>query len=208
VDPPVAGKSADALSAEANALTLVCALRVEARLAQRAGARTALVGLRAHLPIPDGQLVSFGFAGALESRLQPGTLVTATKVVDVSGATLWEGEPLRVEGAEPAVICVGREVADSPEARRMIAETTRAEAIDLESGVLARTGRLAGVVRAVSDAGDRPLGLLASAATPDGGTNWKVVARAFATEPRASLRTARDARKAMRALSRAAKELA
>jgi hypothetical protein len=134
--------------------------------------------------------------------------VTATKVVDASGATLWEGEPLRVEGAEPAVICAARDVADTPEARRMIAQTTRAEAIDMESGVLARTGRLAGVVRAISDAGDRPLGLLARAATSDGGTNWKVVVRAFATDPLRSLETARDARKAMRALGRAAKELA
>jgi nucleoside phosphorylase len=189
-------------------VTLACALKVEERIARRSGAKTALIGLGGRLPIPDGRLVSFGFAGGLEPRLRPGMLVTATKVVDVSGATLWEGEPLRVDGAEPAIICAGGEVVDALEARRMIAEKTRAEAIDTESGVLARTGRLAGVVRAISDAGDRPLGTLATAATRDGGTNWKVVARAFVTDPLGSLRTARDARKAMKALSRAARELA
>ena len=189
-------------------VTLACALKVEERIARRSGAKTALIGLGGGLPIPDGRLVSFGFAGGLEPRLRPGMLVTATKVVDVSGATLWEGEPLRVDGAEPAIICAGGEVVDALEARRMIAEKTRAEAIDTESGVLARTGRLAGVVRAISDAGDRPLGTLATAATRDGGTNWKVVARAFVTDPLGSLRTARDARKAMKALSRAARELA
>jgi adenosylhomocysteine nucleosidase len=160
------------------------------------------------LPVPEGRLVSFGFAGGLDPQLRPGTLVTATKVVDASGATLWEGEPLPVEGARPAIICAGSKVTDAPEARRMIAEKTNAEAIDTESGALARTGRLAGVVRAISDTGDRPLGPLATAATRDGGTDWKVVVSAFLTEPLGTLRSARDAHKAMRALGRAARALA
>src|SRR5262245_57223050 len=61
-------------------VTLACALRVEEKAARRAGARTAVVGLGAGLPLPDGRLVSFGFAGGLEPRFRPGTLVTATKV--------------------------------------------------------------------------------------------------------------------------------
>ena len=70
-------------------VTLACALKVEERAARKAGARTALVGLGAGLPLPEGQLVSFGFAGGLGDTLRPGTLVTATKVVDPSGRTLW-----------------------------------------------------------------------------------------------------------------------
>ena len=80
-------------------VTLACALKVEQKAARKAGARTALVGLGAALPLPEGRLVSFGFAGGLGDALRPGTLVTATKVVDPSGRTLWDGPALEVAGA-------------------------------------------------------------------------------------------------------------
>jgi hypothetical protein len=169
---------------------------MEARAARKAGARTALVGLGAGLPLPDGKLVSFGFAGGLEPGFRPGTLVTATRVVDADGRTLWDGPALAVEGAEEAVV------------RRDLAKRSGASVVDMESGVLASTGRLAGVVRAVSDSGNRPVGRLVCAGKADGGTDWKVVATAFVTEPVKSFRTARDARKATAALARAAEELA
>jgi len=188
-------------------VTLACALKVEEKAARKAGARTALVGLGAGLPLPEGQLVSFGFAGGLGDTLRPGALVTATKVVDPSGRTLWEGPALEVEGAEPAVVCASDGVANEPEARRELAKRSGADVVDMESGVLASTGRLAGVVRAVSDSGEQPVGRLVCAGKPDGGTYWKVVATAFVTEPVRSIRTARDARKATAALTRAAEEL-
>ncbi len=72
-------------------LVLCCALASEERAARRAGARTALVGLGAGLPLPEGRLVSFGVAGALVPGLKPGTLVTASRVVDGDGRVLWEG---------------------------------------------------------------------------------------------------------------------
>ncbi|HKO74105.1 MAG TPA: hypothetical protein VJU01_02210 [Gaiellaceae bacterium] len=189
------------------ALTLACALRVEEKAARKAGAKTALVGLGAGLPLPDGKLVSFGFAGGLEPRFGPGTLVTATRVVDADGRTLWDGPALAVEGAEQAVVCASDSVANEPEARRDLAKRSGASVVDMESGVLASTGRLAGVVRAVSDSGDRPVGRLVWAGKADGGTDWKIVATAFVTEPVKSFRTARDARKATAALARAAEEL-
>jgi adenosylhomocysteine nucleosidase len=189
------------------AVTLACALKVEEKAARKAGARTVLVGLGAGGPLPDGRLVSFGFAGGLEPRLRPGTLVTATKVVDPSGRILWDGPALAVEGAEPAVVCASAEVVNEPEARGALAARSGASVVDMESGVLASSGRLAGVVRAISDSGEQPVGRLVSAGKADGGTDWKVVAAAFVTEPIRSLRTARDARKATAALRRAAEEL-
>jgi adenosylhomocysteine nucleosidase len=188
-------------------VTLACALKVEEKAARKAGAKTALVGLGAGLPLPDGRLVSFGFAGGLEPRFRPGTLVTATKVVDSDGRTLWEGPALEVEGAEPAVVCATDSVANEPDAGRELAARSGAAIVEMESAVLASTGRLAGVVRAVSDSGDNPVGRLVCAGKADGGTDWKVVATAFATEPVKSIRTARDARKATAALARAAEEL-
>jgi hypothetical protein len=188
-------------------LTLACALKVEEKAARKAGARTALVGLGAGLGIPEGQLVSFGFAGGLGDKLRPGTLVTATRVVDPRGLTLWDGPALDVAGAERVVVCASEEVANEPEARRALAEESGAAVVDMESGVLASTGRLAGVVRAISDSSDQPVGHLVCAGKADGGTDWKVVAAAFATEPLKSIRTARDARRATAALTRAAEEL-
>jgi hypothetical protein len=188
-------------------LTLACALKVEEKAARKAGARTALVGLGAGLGIPEGQLVSFGFAGGLGDKLRPGTLVTATRVVDPRGRTLWDGPALDVAGAERAVVCASEEVANEPEARRALAEESGAAVVDMESGVLASTGRLAGVVRAISDSSDQPVGRLVCAGKADGGTDWKVVTAAFATEPLKSIRTARDARRATAALTRAAEEL-
>jgi adenosylhomocysteine nucleosidase len=186
-------------------LTFACALRVEEKTARRGGAKAVVVGQGANVPLPDGRLVSFGFAGGLDDRLEPGTLLSASKVVDPSGRVLWEGEPLEVPGARPAVICWSPDgVVNEPEARRALAASSGAVAVDMESGRLAETGRLAGAVRAISDTGARPVGALANAGKADGGTDWKVVARAFVTDPVGSIRTTRDARKAMRALSSAA----
>ena len=207
MDAAVIARDADAVSAQRNALTLVCALKVEERAARRGGARTVLAGLGARLPLPDGRLVSFGFAGGLEPGLRPGTLVTATRVVDSEGRTLWDGPALEVEGAEQGVVCASDSVANEPDARLDLAKRSGASVVDMESGVLAATGRLAGVVRAVSDSGDQPVGRLVCAGKPDGGTDWKVVAKAFVLEPLRSIRTARDARKATAALVRAAEEL-
>jgi hypothetical protein len=209
VDAPVIAKNAGAFSALGTALTLACGLNVEGRLARKAGAKAAIVGQGAGLPLPDGRLVSFGFAGGLADGLEAGALLTATKVVDPDGKVLWEGEPLAVPGAQPAVICWSPDgVVNGPEARRALAGRSGAAAVDMESGTLAATGRLAGAVRAISDTGEHPVGALACAGRADGGTDWKVVARAFVTEPTKSVRTARDATKAMAALRRAASALA
>jgi adenosylhomocysteine nucleosidase len=197
-----------ALAAE-EGLTLACALAVEERLARKAGARTALVGLGAGLPLPsEGRLVSFGFCGALVPGLEAGALVSARRVVDPGGLTLWEGEALAVPGALRAVVCAAEAVAAEPELRRVLAERSGAVAVDMESGVLARAGRLAGVVRAVSDGADKPIGRLACAGSADGGTEWGVVARALLLEPLRSARTALAARRAMQSLRRAAEALA
>jgi adenosylhomocysteine nucleosidase len=189
-------------------VTLACALHVEERAARRAGAAAVRVGLGAHLGLPEGRLVSFGLAGALVPGLPPGTLLTARRVVDADGTVLWENEPLRVSGALTAVVCdVGR-VVDDPIERRELAERTGAVAVDTESAALAATGRLAGVVRAVSDTPGQPAGRLAHGAMPDGATDWRVVGRALVSEPAATIRTARAAGRALASLRHAATVLA
>jgi nucleoside phosphorylase len=187
--------------------TLACALAVEEDAAVSGGAAAVRVGLKAAMPLPEGRLVSFGLAGALVPGLAPGTLLTARRVVDAEGMVLWEDEPLRVPGALTAAVCDAGRVIDEPGERRELAARSGAVAADTESATLAATGRLAGVVRAISDTPDRPVGLLAHAAAADGVTDWGAVARAFASEPRSSVRTALGARRALRSLRHAATTL-
>jgi adenosylhomocysteine nucleosidase len=209
MDPPVAvAENAPHFPREgAGSLTLVCALDVEERGARKGGACAWRAGLGAGGPLPEGRLVSFGLAGALIPGLEPGTLLSARKIVDEEGATLWEGEPLPVPGALAAVVCGSGRVVDEPAARRALAERTGAVAVDMESAALAGSGRLAGAVRAISDTPARPVGRLAAAARPDGRTDWAVIARSFLAEPRGSLLAALGARRALGSLRHAAAAL-
>jgi nucleoside phosphorylase len=177
-------------------------------VARRAGLRTALVGLGAGLPLPEGRLVGFGIAGALVPGLAPGTVVSAARVVDGDGQVVWEGEPVPVPGARSVVLCDLGRIVDDPADRAAVAGRTGAEAVDMESATLAATGRLAGVVRAVVDTPGERLGRLAFAVNLDGSTDWPAVARAFATEPLTSAQVARQARRAFAALAEAAENLA
>jgi nucleoside phosphorylase len=146
-------------------------------------------------------------AGALIPGLDPGTLVTASRVVDGEGGVLWEGEPLPLPGARPAVFCDVRRIVDDPEDRALLAARTGAEVVDMESASLAASGRLAGVVRAVIDTPGERLGRLAFAVKADGSTDWPAVARAFVAEPVTSVGVARRARLASASLARAAESL-
>ena len=191
------------------ALTLACALEVEEKAARRVGAKVVRVGLGAtHVPLPDGRIVGFGLAGSLVPGLEAGTLVSASRIVSESGETLWEGEPIAVPGARPAIVCAARSVVDEPRARAALAERSGAEAVDMESSVFAESGRLAGVVRAISDTPSRPVGRLAHAAKPDGRVAWLRVLQAFLVEPQRAFPAAFGARRGLAALSRAASALA
>jgi len=142
-------------------MTLVCATRTEERAAKRLGARTAVAGIGARGELPEGPLVSFGLAGGLHDGLDCGEVLDATRVVDADGSVLWEGGPLGAPGARTGTIVVVDAVLDSPEERRRLHERTGADAADMESGALARSGRLAGCLRAISDTPSRTLGPLA-----------------------------------------------
>jgi len=188
---------------DAARLTLACATTAEARAGRRAGFRTALIGLGGVNGLPDGALVSFGLAGALDG-LPSGTVVDAVRVVDEQGHVVWQGEPLGVPGAVRGTILATDRVVDDPAERRALHERTGADAVDLESGVLARSGRLRGVVRAVSDTPERPLHGICAAVKPDGAYDWPGLAKAFARKPRGFAQAAGDAKRALTQLARAA----
>jgi adenosylhomocysteine nucleosidase len=184
---------------DADGLIFACALPAERRIASRLG-ETALMGMAVCHGVPEGRLVSFGVAGALRSDLAIGTVFDATRVVDENGTVLWEGGPLGIRNARVGTILSASRIVDDPNERARLYEETGADAVDMESGILARTGRLAGVIRAISDTPTRQLGPLAQAFKPTGDIDVVRLARAFARSPRETTRAARDATRALRAL--------
>ena len=187
---------------DADGLTFACAMGAEERIARRLGP-TARVGLAAANGVPEGRLVSFGIAGALREGLPVGTVIDATRVVDESGAVLWEGGPLGVAAARTGTILGATRIVDDPAERARLHAATGADAVDMESGALARSGRLAGCIRAISDTPSQGLGGVAEAATPNGDADLAGLVRGFLREPATTMRAVANSLRALRSLRRA-----
>ena len=183
----------------ADGLIFACAMTVEERIARRLGP-TVRVGLGVSKGVPEGRLVSFGIAGALRDDLPIGTVIDATRVVDESGAVLWEGAPIGVAPARNGTILGAARIVDDPAERARLHASTGADAVDMESATLARSGGLAGCIRAISDTPSRKLGGLAQAAKPTGEIDYGGLLLGFLHAPVATLRAAAGARRALKAL--------
>jgi adenosylhomocysteine nucleosidase len=187
---------------DVDGLTFACAMGAEERVARRLG-RTVRVGLAAANGVPEGRLVSFGIAGALRDGLPVGTVIDATRVVDETGAVLWEGAPLGVASARAGTILGASRIVDDPAERARLHAATGADAVDMESGPLARSGRLAGCVRAISDTPAQGLGGVAEAAKPSGDADLVGLLRGFVRQPAATARAVANSLRALRSLRRA-----
>ena len=166
---------------DADGLTFACATTAEERVARRAGLRAVRVGVRCASGVPDGRLVSFGVAGALHDGLAVGDVLDATRVVDPAGATLWEGEPLGVPGARTGTLLASDVLVADADERRRLHESSGADAVDMESGILATSGRLAGCLRAISDAASSSVLGVDATVHPDGRTDVAGLLRWIAT---------------------------
>jgi hypothetical protein len=178
-------------------LIAACATGPEARAARRAGYRTARVGVCVRRGVPAGEIVSFGVAGGLNGS-PIGTVIDATRIVDEHGDTLWEGPGLGV-GRAGTILAMGRLV-DDPDELRRLGEQTGADAVDMESGILAATGRLCGCLRAISDTPAEPLGPLARAVTPEGRPRPLGFLKALVTAPSRTVHALGNVRRALKAL--------
>jgi len=178
---------------DADGLTFACATTAEARVAKRLGLPTARVGIRAVNGVPPGRVVSFGLAGALHDGLRVGEVLDATRVVDERGETLWHGQPLGVHGAREVTVLASND---------LLHEASGADAVDMESGVLARSGRLAGVLRVVSDDAKSSIEGVDTTVHPDGSTDVVGLLRWVATRRGDAIRSMKDAVSALRALER------
>jgi hypothetical protein len=172
---------------DADGLTFACATSAEERVAKRLGLRAVRVGVNVANGVPEGRVVSFGLAGALRDELRVGDVLDATRVVDEHGETLWEGAGLGV--GRRATILGGDVLVHDAAERRLLRERSGADAVDMESGVLARSGRLAGVVDATVHANGR--------------TNVAGLLRWVAARRGDAVRSMKDAVAALRALERA-----
>jgi hypothetical protein len=187
---------------DADGLTYCAATTAEERVARRLGLPTVRVGVRVANGLPEGRLVSFGLAGALRDDLRVGDVLDATRVVDEDGATLWEGAGLGV-GRHAIVLGADRLVHDPAERARLHA-ASGADAVDMESGVLARSGRLAGVLRAVSDDVRSAIEGVDATVHPDGRTSVTGLVRWLAAKRGDAVRSLRDALTALHALEKVA----
>jgi nucleoside phosphorylase len=188
---------------DADGLTFACATTAEERVAKRAGLNAARVGVRVANGVPAGRLVSFGLAGALREGLGVGAVLDATRVVDEHGATLWEGGPLGVAGAREATVLGSDHLVHDASERRRLHESSGADAVDMESGVLARSGRLAGVVRVISDDVTSAIEGVDRTVRPDGSTDPLGLLRWLGAKRTGGVRSMVGAIVALRALERA-----
>jgi hypothetical protein len=187
---------------DADGLTFACATSAEERVARRAGFDTVRVGIGVSNGVPEGRLVSFGVAGSL-GELQVGEVLDATRVVDESGATLWEGPGLGVRGARACVLLGGNVLVHDAAERDQLRAASGADAVDMESGTLARSGRLAGVVRAISDDASSMVEGLDTTVHADGRTNALGLLRWIAKQRGDAVRSIRGALRALKALEQA-----
>jgi nucleoside phosphorylase len=181
-------------------LTFCCATTAEERAARKLGVSTVRIGVRAANGVPEGRLVSFGLAGALHDGLAIGDVLDATRVVDESGTVLWEGGPLGVASARTGTILGASRIVDDPAERARLHERTGADAVDMESGILARTGRLAGCIRSISDTPTSRLAGLARAVKLSGEPDVRGFVVGFLREPVATARALASARRALKSL--------
>jgi hypothetical protein len=188
---------------DADGLTFACATTAEERVAQRAGLDATRVGVRVANGLPAGRLVSFGLAGALRDGLGVGAVLDATRVVDEHGATLWEGGPLGVPGAQAATVLGSDVLVHDLVERRRLHLSSGADAVDMESGVLARSGQLAGVVRAISDDVTSSVEGVDTTVHADGRTNPAGLLRWLVTRRLDAVRSVVHALTALRALEKA-----
>ena len=187
---------------DADGLTFVVATTAEERVARRAGLETVRVGVGVANGVPEGRLVSFGVAGSL-GGLQVGEVLDATRVVDETGATLWEGPGLGARGARAGVLLGGAGLVHDAAERDRLRAASGADAVDMESGTLARSGRLAGVVRAISDDASSTVEGLDTTVHADGRTNVLGLLRWIATQRADAVRSIRGALRALKALEQA-----
>jgi adenosylhomocysteine nucleosidase len=203
----------------ASTVAIVVGLVAEARLARPLGLRVAIGGgtaagadSAAARLVRDGAtaLVSFGLAGGLDPALRPGAILVPRAII-VDGRMIATDPALSAAlgGPTPHTILGGDAIAADADTKRVLREATGADAIDLESGAVARLADAHGLpcaaIRVICDPAERSLPPAALVALNSGGViGLGRVLAALAARPGqlpALLALAADAARARRALA-------
>lgn len=203
-------------------LGIVTGLAAEARIARRLG--TVAVGggsaagaeAAARRLVAQGAtaLLSFGLAGGLDPALRPGRLFVPAVVLEAGRAYPTDAALLARFGLLPeGVLLAGNAVVAEAAAKHALWRETGAQAVDLESGVVALVAAAHSfpfaVVRAICDPAERTLPPAAMLALDGGGAIRLLrVLRSVALGPGqvpSLLALARDAGRAHKALERFSK---
>jgi adenosylhomocysteine nucleosidase len=212
-----------------SAIGVVTGMRVEAAIARRCthlvastGGRPLAADSQASKLIERGAtaLLSLGIAGGLAPELPTGAVVVATSVVVRSGTIAADAEwcarlARGIPGAISGTVLGSDRVIGRAHQKAELFQRTRALAVDLESGGVARVAASAGipfaVIRAIADPAscDLPPAALVGLGQR-GGVDLVAVFGSLRREPRQLsklLAAARDARAALAALRRGIHEL-
>jgi adenosylhomocysteine nucleosidase len=164
-------------------------------------------------------VLSFGIAGGLDTALECGALVVATRVRAPGGAwpadTVWSSALVRASGARYGVVAGASAVVSAPDAKRSLRLMTDALVVDMESAVAAAFAVSRGlpfaVLRAVADTAEEVLPRAAAVGlTRTGHPAPGRVAMALLRRPGelpALVQVAKRSRTALEALARAARDL-
>lgn len=176
----------------------VTGLAAEARLLGNTGFMVAVGGgtpegaARAAKQLLTGgatALISFGLAGGLKPGLVAGSIVVPTAVLE--GNRVYPADYALMSflgGSTGAPIYAGQKIAATPHDKQLIFRRSRPDAIDLESGGVARVAQARGlpfaVLRAVADPWDTELPPVAMIAlSDDGRMNFAAIARSVLRHP-------------------------
>jgi adenosylhomocysteine nucleosidase len=198
-------------------LGFLVGLEAEARIARRLGkvaigGGTAAGATRAASELAAlgvNALISFGLAGGLDPALRPGALI-------IPAVVLTNGERLAADpaltqawhGPTVAVLLASETIIASRADKQAAFATTAAQAVDMESGAMARVASRAGlpwaVLRVICDPAERdlPPAALAALSTAGAIAGWRI-ARSILANPAqipALIRLGADAAQARRTL--------
>lgn len=134
-------------------------------------------------------LISFGLAGGLRPGLVAGSIVVPTAVLE--GNRVYPADYALMAflgGSTGAPIYAGQKIAPTAHDKQLIFRRSRPDAIDLESGAVARVAQARGlpfaVLRAVADPWDADLPPAAHIALDDGGRlNFPAIALSVLRHP-------------------------
>jgi adenosylhomocysteine nucleosidase len=135
-------------------------------------------------------LVSFGLAGGLRPGLAAGSILVPTAVLE--GNRVFPADYVLMAflgGSSGAPIYAGQKIAETAHDKALIYQRGNPDAIDLESGAVARVAQARGVpfavLRAVADTAEADLPPLATTALKDdGGLDFAAIALSLLRHPR------------------------